>query len=172
MSRFSDPLSRVRVASPCPADWDKMIGDERVRFCGQCELNVYNLSALTRTQAEDLIGGTERRLCIRYYRRKDGSILTRDCPVGLARLKQRMSRVRRAVAAGLLGFFAGASGSYAVNGFKTVMGEPHMVGVMVEPEAVGRMVEPEPPAALPEVGTYDRYEVTGRLVPVKRRKRR
>src|SRR5688572_11430868 len=79
MSRFSDPLSRVRVASPCPADWDKMIGDERVRFCGQCELNVYNLSAMTRTQAEDLIAGTERRLCIRYYRRKDGSILTRLC---------------------------------------------------------------------------------------------
>lgn len=147
MSRFSDPLSRVRVASPCPADWDKMIGDERVRFCGQCELKVYNLSAMTRTQAEDLIAGTELRLCIRYYRRKDGSILTRDCPVGLARLKQRMSRIRRAVTAGLLGFFAGASGSYAVNGFKTVMGEPHVVGVMLS--------EPKPPAALPEVGMYE-----------------
>lgn len=163
MSRFSDPLSRVRVASPCPADWDKMIGDERVRFCGQCELNVYNLSAMTRTQAEDLIAGTERRLCIRYYRRKDGSILTRDCPVGLARLKQRMSRIRRAVTAGLLGFFAGASGSYAVNGFNTVMGEPHVVGIMVS--------EPKPPVTLPEVGTY---EMRDQVVdpPIKPRKRR
>ena len=143
-----------------------MIGDERVRFCGQCELNVYNLSAMTRTQAEDLIAGTERRLCIRYYRRKDGSILTRDCPVGLARLKQRMSRIRRAVTAGLLGFFAGASGSHAVNGFKTVMREPHMVGVMVS--------DPKPPpSALPADGTYvGRYVAKGEFVPVKRRKRR
>ena len=29
MARFSDPLSRVRVASPCTADWDSMIGNDR-----------------------------------------------------------------------------------------------------------------------------------------------
>src|SRR5688500_8814971 len=163
MSRFSDPLSRVRDASPCPADWDKRSGDERVRFCGPYELNVYNLSAMTRTQTEDLIAGTERRLCIKYYRRKDGSILTRDCPVGLARLKQRMSRIRRAVTAGLLGFFAGASGSYAVNGFKTVMREPHVLGVMVR--------ESEPPATLPEVGNYEIGDevVDAPTIPRKRR---
>lgn len=125
MSRFSNPLSKVRVASPCPADWDSMIGDERVRFCGQCELNVYNLSAMTKAQAENLIVRTEGRLCVRFYRRKDGSILTQDCPVGLRALRQRMSRIRRAVAVALLGFFTGATGSYAVNGFKTVIGEPH-----------------------------------------------
>lgn len=125
---------------------------------------------MTRTQAEDLIAGTERRLCIRYYRRKDGSILTRDCPVGLARLKQRMSRIRRAVTAGLLGFFAGASGSYAVNGFKTVLGEPPMVGQLAwevrEP--------PEPvPLAEPEVGQYvGKYEVRDEKIQLKRRKRR
>ena len=163
MSRFSNPLSKVRVASPCPADWESMIGDERVRFCGQCELNVYNLSAMTKAQAENLIVRTEGRLCVRFYRRRDGSILTQDCPVGLRALRQRMSRIRRAMAAGLLGFFAGASGSYAVNGFKTVMGEPHVVGVMVS--------EPKPPAALPEVG---RYEMGLQVVdaPIKPRKRR
>jgi len=163
MSRFSSPLSKVRVASPCPADWDKMIGDERVRFCGQCELNVYNLSAMTKAQAENLIVRTERRLCVRFYRRRDGSILTQDCPVGLRALRQRISRIRRAVAAGLLGFFAGASGSYAVNGYKTAMGEPHVVGMMV--------TEPKPPAALPEVGNY---VIGNRVVdaPIKPRKRR
>jgi len=162
MARFSSPLSKVRVASPCPADWDSMIGDERVRFCGQCELNVYNLSAMTKAQAENLIVRTEGRLCVRFYRRRDGSILTQDCPVGLRALRQRISRIRRAVAAGLLGFFAGASGSYAVNGYKTSMGEPHVVGMMV--------TEPKPPAALPEVGNY----VIGRVVdaPIKPRKRR
>lgn len=166
MSRFSSPLSKVRVASPCPADWDSMIGDERVRFCGQCELNVYNLSAMTKAQAENLIVRTEGRLCVRFYRRTDGSILTQDCPVGLRALRQRMSRIRRAVASMLVGFFTGAAGSYAVNGFKTVMGEPHVVGVMV--------TEPKPPAALPEVGTYEMglQVVDAPIKPRKRRSRR
>ena len=164
MSRFSDPLSRVKVASPCPADWDKMIGDERVRFCGQCELNVYNLSAMTRTQAEDLIAGTERRLCIRYYRRKDGSILTRDCPVGLARIKQRLSRIRRAVTAALLGFFAGASGSYAVNGLRTAISVTPAMGAIAY-----EVREPASPEASPPVGSYAEI---GKAVWIKRRKRR
>ncbi len=53
-----------------------MIGGDRVRFCGQCQLNVYNLSAMSRYEAESLIARTEGRLCVRFFRRKDGSILT------------------------------------------------------------------------------------------------
>jgi len=81
MARFTNPLARVRVASPCKADWDEMIGTDRVRFCGQCSLNVYNLSAMTRDEAESVIAANEGKLCVRFYRRKDGSILTQDCPV-------------------------------------------------------------------------------------------
>jgi len=44
MARFRNPLDHVRIAAPCPADWDRMLGNDRVRFCGQCSLNVYNLS--------------------------------------------------------------------------------------------------------------------------------
>jgi len=84
-----------------------MIGDESARFCGQCELNVYNLSAMSTLEAESLIARTEGRLCIRYYRRKDGSIITQDCPVGLRRLKRRAARINRAVASLVLGFLAG-----------------------------------------------------------------
>jgi len=28
-------LSNLRIASPCPADWNKMAGDERVRHCSE-----------------------------------------------------------------------------------------------------------------------------------------
>ena len=35
-------LQDIRIASPCPADWDKMVGDERVRHCSECNFNVYN----------------------------------------------------------------------------------------------------------------------------------
>lgn len=107
MSRFTSNLDRVSVATPCPADWDGMIGSDRVRFCGQCELHVYNLSDMSRPEAESLIARTEGRLCVRFYRRKDGSIITQDCPVGLRALKRRASRIKRAVTSSVLGFLAG-----------------------------------------------------------------
>src|SRR5712691_7472872 len=124
MKRFTSSLRNVKVASPCPADWDRMIGDERARFCGQCELNVYNLSAMSTLEAESLIARTEGRLCVRYYRRKDGSIITQDCPVGLRRLKQRAARIKRAVASLVLGFLAGLGFHGAANRFGGFLLDP------------------------------------------------
>ena len=127
MSRFSNPLDSVRVASPCNADWDGMIGNDRARFCGQCNQNVYNLSSMTRAEAEQLIGRTEGRLCVRYFRRADGSIMTRDCPVGLRAFRRRMSYVARAVSSAVLSFLAGL-GFYEFTqrspGFTITMGAP------------------------------------------------
>ena len=77
------PLEDVRVASPCRADWNMMQGDDRVRFCQSCAKNVYNLSSLSKFDAEKLIAEKEGKLCVRYYQREDGTILTDNCPVGL-----------------------------------------------------------------------------------------
>lgn len=107
MSKRTSPLDYVRVAAPCSAGWDNMIGNERVRFCGQCQLNVYNLSAMTKQDAERLVTQAEGRLCIRYYRRTDGTILTRNCPVGLRALKRRLSRIASASASAVISFCAG-----------------------------------------------------------------
>jgi hypothetical protein len=82
MPPFAHPLDAVRVASPCKADWDAMQGDDRQRFCGQCEKHVYNLSAMTRAEAEDFVEVAEGKKCIRFFRREDGTILTQDCPEG------------------------------------------------------------------------------------------
>ena len=87
-------LDRIEIASPCPASWDDMEGDDRSRFCGQCRKNVYNIAAMTRSQAEALIAATEGSACLRLFRRADGTVLTSDCPVGVRAL-------RRAAAAGL-----------------------------------------------------------------------
>lgn len=84
-------LENLKIAKPCPANWDAMTGDERVRFCGQCKLHVYNLSGMTRTQAEDLLSKTEGSVCVRLYKRADGTVLTQDCPVGLAALRRRVA---------------------------------------------------------------------------------
>ena len=107
MGRFRNTLGRVRVAAPCEADWDEMRGDERVRFCARCSLNVYNLSAMTRREAESLVVRSQGRLCVRFYQRKDGTIITQNCPVGLSALKRRVSRVGSAAFAAVVSFLAG-----------------------------------------------------------------
>jgi len=107
MTQFTDPLSHVRVAAPCRADWERMRGNERVRFCGECSMNVYNLSNMSKRDAEALILGAEGKLCVRYYHRADGSIMTKNCPVGLQAFKRRVSGISKAIASSVLSFFAG-----------------------------------------------------------------
>ena len=104
---FTSPLDNIRVASPCPADWNEMYGDERKRFCSDCKLNVYNLSGMTRRDAETLIQDHEGRLCVRFFRRADGTVLTADCPVGWERVKRRVSRTITAAASMAFGFAGG-----------------------------------------------------------------
>jgi len=92
-------LESLQIASPCTADWEQMYGDERVRFCGHCQLKVYNLSGMSREEAEALVENREGRLCVRFFRRADGTVITQDCPVGLAALRQKVIRAAVGVAA-------------------------------------------------------------------------
>lgn len=62
-----------------------MDGDERVRFCRECSRNVYNLSAMSAPEACRLVAEREGRVCVRFYQRRDGTVLTSDCPVGSKR---------------------------------------------------------------------------------------
>jgi hypothetical protein len=73
----------LRVASPCSASWEEMEGDHRIRFCRHCRKNVYHLSGMNRREAVALVRESEGQLCVRYCRRRDGTLLTDDCPVGL-----------------------------------------------------------------------------------------
>jgi len=98
MSKFTNPLENIKIASPCAADWDEMVGDNQRRFCGACKLNVYNLSGMSRREAEKLILQSENRLCVRFYKRPDGSILTKDCPVGWQVIRRNISKTATAFA--------------------------------------------------------------------------
>jgi hypothetical protein len=60
-----------------------MAGDEQVRFCTRCQQKVFNLSAMTAEQATTLLAQREGALCVRFYRRQDGTFMTADCPFGL-----------------------------------------------------------------------------------------
>ncbi len=94
MSTINLPvLENIRIAAPCTVNWDDMQGNDRVRLCQQCNFNVFNLSDMTRLEAEALIQSATGRLCIGYYQRSDGTILTRDCPVGLRALRANFTRM-------------------------------------------------------------------------------
>ena len=145
MSYTPSLLDGMRVASPCKVSWEDMTGDDRVRFCGRCAKNVYNLSAFSREEAESLLrAGQARRaehgdgVCVRFYRRADGTVLTADCPDGAARKKRRLA-VFGALGAGLM-----AAGVAGCGGAVPTTGDP----IMIPP--------PPPPAdagAQPTMGT-------------------
>lgn len=90
MPPTQDVLDRVTIASPCSVKWDDMTGDDRVRLCGQCALHVYNFEEMTSGEVRELVTRTEGRLCGRFYRRMDGTMVTSDCPVAFEKLKYRM----------------------------------------------------------------------------------
>lgn len=131
-------LDTIGIAAPCTAAWDDMQGDDRQRYCRACKLNVYNLSGMTRQEGEDLIARHESRLCVRYFRRADGTVLTRDCPVGLRR-RVRMAWMR--CAALLAAVFAGVPGcGPRTPDVSTGGAEPPAI---VQPPLMGEVYAPE-----------------------------
>lgn len=178
--KFTNPLDHIRIASPCPADWDQMIGTDRRRYCGECRLNVYNLSGMTREEAERLLHHAEGRLCVRYFRRADGSIITKDCPVGWRAIKRRVSKTAAAFASlifaalggiGLTGYFSqsdGAGGGYTVG---VVAAEEEVImGKMPYKESRPVLPEEKGEAVMGEVA-YPEFETTGKIANFDRIKR-
>ena len=107
MKKFTNPLENTKIASPCKANWNEMLGNERKRYCSECKLNVYNLSDMTHREAESFLLNSEGRVCVKFYRRADGSVLTKDCPVGWQAFKKKVSRRAKAFASVCAGIFGG-----------------------------------------------------------------
>jgi hypothetical protein len=104
-------LDAIDVAEPCTQSWEAMTGDDRSRFCGSCRLHVYDLSAMTRSEAEELVRsrkGAGERLCVRFFRRADGTVMTDDC----GPIRRRARRVRAAVVAALLLLFPATASAF------------------------------------------------------------
>jgi len=138
-------LSQVSVASPCTADWDEMIGDAHARYCGHCDKNVYNLSALTTDAAIALIREKEGNLCGRFFRRADGTMLTADCPVGVHHLIRGKRRLALASAA-LAGFLTMGSGCTRLDdsGSSTTVNPPAKQQQVEKPCVMGEIAMPVP----------------------------
>lgn len=106
MSKQTFDINKLRIASPCSVGWDTMAGDDRKRFCNLCQLNVYNFSEMTAGEVQKLIGASEGRICGRLYRRVDGTVLTKDCPVGWRAVQKRAARLAGAALSMVLGLFS------------------------------------------------------------------
>ncbi|MFA7340544.1 MAG: hypothetical protein WC028_27420 [Candidatus Obscuribacterales bacterium] len=101
MTKKKVNLDDVSIAAPCPVTWAEMEGDERKRFCSLCSLHVYNISEMKRKEAEDFLSANTEGVCLRLFRRADGTLIAKDCPVG-RRLADAVKRRVRAVAVALV----------------------------------------------------------------------
>ena len=96
-------LDDVSIASPCDVSWSSMEGDSDVRYCSSCKKHVYNLSMMSRPEAEAVLVAAKATegACVRLYRRADGTVITDDCPVGMRR-RRFWRRTGGLAAAGIL----------------------------------------------------------------------
>jgi hypothetical protein len=78
------PLQNLKLATPCSMIWERMKGDDRVRRCERCRLDVHDLSAMTTAEAERLLAPDQGRVCVTFFRRADGRVLTKDCGGGFS----------------------------------------------------------------------------------------
>jgi Carboxypeptidase regulatory-like domain len=88
-------LDSISVPKPCSEDWNKMSGGEKSRFCGVCEKNVYNISAMTAREADKLLFENTEKVCIRMEKDVRGKVKT---------LKSQLHQITRQapIAAGVL----------------------------------------------------------------------
>jgi|GEM_PF-1544637 len=93
-------LRNLRIGFACQQRWEDMIGEERVRACAGCDRPVFDLSAMTRAEAERLLATRDLTPCVRFYRRPDGTVMTSDCPSGERRERRRLAVVASSIAAG------------------------------------------------------------------------
>ena len=145
-----DAVDRIEIASPCTVPWEAMPGNERVRFCGQCRQNVFNVEALSRDEARRLVERQEGRVCVRMLRRPDGTVVTADC----------WTRLRAARRRGILPFIAmllivGVAELVAIGsglaGLRRLMGSPAARPPATSPQVPTPRVPP-PIVPVPEQG--------------------
>ena len=170
MPQTKIPLDLISVASPCTAPWEAMSGDDTTRFCGQCAQYVYNLSEMTQMEAEALVMEHEGKMCVRFYKRSDGTMMTKDCPVGWRAVKRRMAIIGGAAAAvfaamfGMLTFgaFAASVRGNGRGGVEVVNPITRLREILFPPAVC---VMGEMPIAQPPVGNDGPPLIMGEMCP-------
>ncbi|HEX2750581.1 MAG TPA: hypothetical protein VHM91_21425 [Verrucomicrobiales bacterium] len=66
----------LKIASPCPKQWEGMTGDAKRRYCEHCKLHVHNLSAMSKREQRKFVAEGGDRACVTYLVRPDGSMIS------------------------------------------------------------------------------------------------
>jgi hypothetical protein len=133
-------LAKVVITEKCGVDWENMSGDDRTRFCNQCNLNVHNLSAMNEREAAEVLNRRKfERTCIYLYERPDGSVKVDNCPRILRKTRNRIIAVASFTLVCLsLGLWHGASaaGGLVGAGVSYDMGQAADVAVTTPPPSI------------------------------------
>ena len=132
-----------------------MTGNERVRFCSHCSMEVNNLSALTRKQAMRLVSGSEGRICVRYV------VNPVDNTPLFAGTKLYQITRRAGIAAGVL------SATLAVSSLAYAQGEPVLNKVKTDAQAEKVLKNTDPNENELPTGSLSGtvYDAGGAVVP-------
>lgn len=91
------PLDNLVLSFPCPVSWESMDGDERERLCKQCAKKVYNISDLSKQEAEKLLRVNQgKKMCYTFFVRQDGTIKTDNCPLVLRAVREKFRSLQKA----------------------------------------------------------------------------
>lgn len=94
-----EPLDNLILSYSCPINWDSMDGNERERFCKQCSKTVFNISDLSKKEANAYLDKRANAShCVKFYLRSDGTITTDECPKILRPVRNTARFLARTVA--------------------------------------------------------------------------
>ena len=127
-------LDNLEIARPCNASWDEMNGSEKERFCQSCQMSVFNISDMTRIEAEKFL--SERRpsarVCTKFYRRADGTILTDNCPKSLRKARDLALALKKKLVATASLFLASFALSDSSSFAQTKTERIHTIGQPID----------------------------------------
>jgi hypothetical protein len=58
-----------------------MSGDDKIRYCPECQLNVYNFAEMDEGEVNRLLMEREGKVCAKIYQRASGRVVTKHAPV-------------------------------------------------------------------------------------------
>ncbi|HXC35961.1 MAG TPA: hypothetical protein VNV43_08810 [Candidatus Acidoferrales bacterium] len=71
---MNENTSPWTIRQKCTADWEKMHGNDKRRFCERCQRHVYNVSAMSREEREVFESPVGMKECIFYSQRRNGEV--------------------------------------------------------------------------------------------------
>ena len=67
--------THLPIAEPCHEDWDRMDPVARGRFCGSCDKQVFDMTAMTEPEARRLLAEHRgSKICVRYACDRQGNL--------------------------------------------------------------------------------------------------